>query len=181
MFAALTAEAATAGLLSEHSTQGLKPARLAGFVRRSNRRMKYSYAIHPQRRMIFLTYEGHFTVAQLIECTELLWADRDYDPTFNGIADITSIEPTADLGSLCAFISFMKAEKRTSSGRWAVITSSPLATAGALLYKRALAPRHMFEVFSTWECAGTFLQWEAPRPELKLCPLNTPPIASQVV
>lgn len=129
--------------------------------------MKFSYTIDQRGRIIFQSYSGRFTAEQVIACVRTLWADPLYDKTFAGIVDISAMEAGPDLADLHALIRFLKEERdQLSTGRWAVVTTSPIATAGAFFYQHAMAGKHHFEVFSTWEAASTSLHWFAPRPEL---------------
>jgi hypothetical protein len=129
--------------------------------------MKFSYTIDSQRGLIFQAYEGSFTLEQLIACTRCLWADPEYSPSFDGIVELSAMTPSARLPQLPGLLHFLKNDAHLSQGRWAAIATSPLATAGSLIYKRAMAPRHMFEVFSTWDAACTFLQIDAEKPLLR--------------
>ena len=131
--------------------------------------MKFSYAIDSQRHLIFQAYEGDFTLEQHIACTLRLWSDPAYDRTFNGIIDLSAMNSSAGLANLQPLMEFLKNDPRLSKGRWAAIVSTPVVTAGSLVYKRSMAPQHMFEVFSTWESACTFLQIETDRPQLYEC------------
>lgn len=129
--------------------------------------MKFSYTIDSQRRMIFQNYSGRFTADQIIACVRALWADPLYDKTLGGIVDISNMNAGPDLADLHVLIRFLNENReQLSTGRWAVVTTSPIATAGAFLYQHAMAGKHPFEVFSTWEAASTSLHWFAPRPEL---------------
>jgi hypothetical protein len=129
--------------------------------------MKFSYTIDQGNRIIFQNYSGRFTADQVIASVRALWADPLYDKTFGGIVDITGMEAGKDLADLHALIRFLADNRhQISTGRWAVITTSPIATAGAFFYQHAMAGKHPFDVFSTWEAASNSLHWFAPRPEL---------------
>lgn len=129
--------------------------------------MKFSYAIDPQRRMIFQSYSGRFTVTQVISCIRQLWDDPAYDRTFHGIADLTKMETGAGIEDLHTLLDFLRAsDARTSIARWAFVADSPLITACSLFYKQHMRSIHQIDVFSTWEAAGAWLHWRGPMPEL---------------
>lgn len=129
--------------------------------------MNFGYTIDTDRKLIFQVFEGRFSIAQLIACTRRMWSDPAYSKTYPGVVDISRMTPSAGLDDLTLLIDFLKLDMRTSTGRWAVITSSPAATAGSMIYKRRMAGHHVFEVFSTWESAFGFLQLEpAGRPAI---------------
>lgn len=120
--------------------------------------MKFSYTIDPQQKLVLERFTGRFTVAEIIESVRLLWTDPRFDRSFAGIVDISGMEPTHDLSDLRAVLGFLKEERaRISTGRWAIVATSPLATAGAFLYQKAMAGTHPLEVFSTHEAAVEWL------------------------
>lgn len=124
--------------------------------------MNYGHVIIPKTRIIYQVFEGTFSLDHLVACTRRLWADPAYSRTYNGITDVSRMTPGATLENLQGLTAFLKNEPRLSQGRWAVITSTPMATAGAMLYKREMAAHHPFGVFSTWESACAFLQLDLP-------------------
>ncbi len=119
--------------------------------------MKFTYAIHSDHQVIFQHYEGRFTTSDLIAATRQLWADPAYRREYNGIADASDVSLRVDLQDFGAFISFLAGRKEMSVGRWAVITASPLVTACAFIYKKAVSSQHKFEVFSSWDAACDFV------------------------
>ncbi|CAM3006037.1 hypothetical protein [Rariglobus hedericola] len=133
--------------------------------------MNYGYMIDSDRKVIFQAFEGRFSLTQIIACVRRLWNDPAYSKTYPGIVDISRMTPSAGLDDLNGLVDFLKSETQTSTSRWAVITSSPAATAGSMVYKRIMAGRHVFEVFSTWESACEFLQLEiTERPAIPFLP-----------
>jgi hypothetical protein len=128
--------------------------------------MKFGYTIDTERKIIFLRFSGPFDLNGFFAGIERLWADPDYRREYEGVADISAVENTYTLGDLHRVISFLKADPRTNTSRWAVITASPLAVAIAYVYKKAMASVHKLEVFSTWEAASAYVRWEFCRPVL---------------
>lgn len=128
--------------------------------------MNYGHVILHNERVIYQVFEGAFTVDQLIVCIRRLWADPGYSRRYNGIADISRMSSSASLDNLVNLIAFLQGQPQISQGRWAVITATPIVTAASMVYKRKMAARHPFGVFSTWESACGFLQLDMPlRPE----------------
>ncbi|MET0261526.1 MAG: hypothetical protein ABW223_01420 [Rariglobus sp.] len=126
--------------------------------------MTFGYTINEQRKMIFMRFSGSFDAAHFLSCIERMWADPAYRQDYEGVADITDVEPTYTMADLRNVIAFLRENKRTNTARWALITASPLAAACGYVYQKAMSSVHQLEVFSTWEAASSFLQWEAPRP-----------------
>jgi hypothetical protein len=136
--------------------------------------MHYGHSIDSDRQLIFQVFAGHFTVADIIECTRCLWDDPSYSTTHNGIVDITQMSPGAVIADLHSLTAFLKDHPKTSRSRWAVITDSPLVTAGSLFYKTLMSGRHSLEVFSTWEAACTYLQLDSFRPSEPVIKITRP-------
>ena len=129
--------------------------------------MKFRYSIDSQRQVIFQSFEGDFTVQQLIACIERLWSDPEYHRSFRGIVDLSAMGTGAIVLELPALLKFLKGNPRLSQGRWAAIATTPMATAASLLYRQDIAPEQTFGVFSTWEAACAFLQVDLERPALR--------------
>lgn len=119
--------------------------------------MQFDYEIYPEKRLIVTRYAGAFTLADLTKVARRLWSDARYARSFNGVVDLTDMGVSVGRSDFQALMDFVREHKDTSEGRWAAVASSPLATACGLLYKRALAKRHTFDVFSTFEAAGAFV------------------------
>lgn len=126
------------------------------------RRMNYGHVILPKQHVIYQVFEGSFTAEQLIACVRRLWNDPAYSKHYHGIADISRMVGGTSLERLVEIVIFLKDQPQLSQGRWAVITSTPIVTAAAMVYKREMAARHPFGVFSTWESACAFLQLDMP-------------------
>lgn len=137
-------------------------------------RMKFSYAIDADRRLIFQRYEGQLTLARLVSCLERLWADPAYRPTYDGLVDISAVTPQASFQDLQSFIEFVRQRPEHSRGRWAAVASSPFMTACSMLYQKALASHHAFAVFSSTEAAYSFLHIEHSPPPAEMQIWNAP-------
>lgn len=119
--------------------------------------MEFNYDIFPAERVITTRYAGRFTFANLMDTAEQLWADPRYSPHFDGVVDLTDTTLGVGMDDFRALVNFVRDHKKTSEGRWAAIAISPLPTACGLIYSRALAARHTFEVFATFAGASSFL------------------------
>lgn len=119
--------------------------------------MKAHYEIHSEKRLIFMRFTGAFTLAELTDVVKRLWADELYSRAYNGVIDATDSNAAVSRADFQALVEFVSAHKSTSEGRWAAVATSPLATACGMIYKRVMAKRHTFEVFSTLEAAGAFM------------------------
>jgi hypothetical protein len=119
--------------------------------------VQHQYEIRPAQRLILQRFRGKPSLADVLAATRRLWADPLYSKSYDGIADFSGASVGLSMDDLRALISFLRQHDQTTVGRWGVVASSPLATACAMIYRRALAPRHEFEVFSSWDAACDFL------------------------
>lgn len=133
--------------------------------------MHYGHTIDPERGFIYQELDGSFSAEQLIACTRRLWADPLYSKLFRGITNVSGVTFSPGLDDLQGLIAFLKTKPDTSQARWAVITTTPLVTAAAMVYQRRMTSQHPFAVFSTWEAACEFLQLDLPaRPDVTFFP-----------
>jgi hypothetical protein len=124
--------------------------------------MKFSYSIHPDRKLNVLRFSGAITIADITRSTEQLWADPLYDRTYNGIVNLQGVTtPRAGLEDIKALLAFYRHDK-TSVGWWTAIFSEPKPTALALIFKAALTGPFRLEIVSTWEAACRFLEMDVP-------------------
>jgi len=122
--------------------------------------MPFCFDILPEKRAIFVRFEGRFTLEQLLAAARELWADPRYSPAYDGLVDISAGSISIDMKDLRKLIAFLLDEPATSRGRWAAVATTPLAIAGGLLYRSAMKSRHVFDVFSTWEAACEFVMFD---------------------
>jgi hypothetical protein len=128
--------------------------------------MRFRYQIYPSSRAIVARFTGTWTLGELIKAIHELWSHPDYSPAFDGIVDLTARDVSVDIRELRPVLDFVRDNPRTSTGRWAAVADSPLATACGLIYRRALCSRHAFDVFSTREAACEFVGFQLGAGEL---------------
>lgn len=126
--------------------------------------MNFSYQIFEPQRAIVTRYTGTFTLTDLARSSEMLWSDPRYSRDYDGIADLSDQRASVSLTDLRSFFEFVMQRPALSSGRWAVVATTPFATACCFLYRNALGGRHPVEVFSTWEGAVSSLNLSLPTP-----------------
>lgn len=116
-------------------------------------RATFGYLIDPEQRAIAVRYAGTFSMQELVASARLLWADPRYSPNYVGVVDLSQASIGASMSDFRTVIDFVLGQASASRGRWAAVATSPLVTACAMIYRRAVIRRHPFEVFSTWEAA----------------------------
>lgn len=131
----------------------------------------FTYEILPEKRAIVIRFRGHFTRAALASAVERLWSDPRYRTDYVGIVDLSDTTVGMAMEDFRHIVEWVRGQDRTSVNRWAAVASTPLATACALLYRRAMADRQRFEVFSTWEAACRYIEVDLPPPEVAAVPM----------
>jgi len=123
----------------------------------------FGYQIYPEQRVIYVRYSGTFSFERLAATAKTLWGDPRYSRDYHGIVDFLHGPVSAPMADVRKLIELVQQSPHTSRGRWAAVTTAPVATALALVYGQALAQRHAFEVFSSWEAACDFIGTELDR------------------
>ena len=124
---------------------------------------QFSYEILPERQTIVTRYAGFFTLTDLLTSTRRLWADPRYSEKYNGLVDAADTGMGVEINDFRSLIEFVRDNPSASRGRWAIVTSTPLATVCGIIYQRAMAKQHTLEIFSTWEAACQFVNVEVRR------------------
>jgi len=125
--------------------------------------VSYSYTINPSKRIIIQRFDGSLTLSSIFEGTEKLWADPQYDRSFDGITDLSHSVATGSVEDVRALGKFVATRAQASTGRWAVVTNDPKITAFVLVFSR-LQSRPSLAVFSTWAAATAYMHVETPPP-----------------
>lgn len=121
--------------------------------------MEYRYEIYPASRAIVGRISGRARLEELMQLVHALWADPRYSPAFDGVMDLEKDFGLA-MSDFRPLLDYLRQHPRTSSGRWAVVTNSPLTTACGFIYRHTMAGRHSFDVFSTREAACAFVGFQ---------------------
>ncbi|MEJ1974597.1 MAG: hypothetical protein WDM96_19790, partial [Lacunisphaera sp.] len=123
--------------------------------------MKFTYTILPERRLNILRFKGSVSVQDITTVLQQFWADRRYNPEFNGIVSLEGVTTRAKMEDLKVLLDFLE-NRRQSVGWWAAILTEPKATALALIFKAAFHGSFNLEIVSDWEGACRFLQVDMP-------------------
>ena len=129
--------------------------------------MKFSYAIDPVRKIVFLRFEGMCNAGQVLVAISQLWADPGYDKTFDVYIDLTRMLNGAAFEDLNKLLDFLRDRDEVCTARIAAVTQSPVLTACGMLYQKAMSHRHAFAVFSSPEGARAHLNLHGPPPRLR--------------
>ena len=125
--------------------------------------MSYSHTINLKRRIIIQRFDGALSLSHVCEGIEHLWADGQYDRSFDGITDLSHSVVSGTVEDVRALSRFIIGRAQSSTGRWAVVTTDPRITAFVLVFSR-LTSKPTLSVFSTWAAATAFMQFETPPP-----------------
>lgn len=116
---------------------------------------EFHYKIYPRHSFIVTTFVGEIGMRDVTTALQEMWADPDYDPTFDGISDLSRAKVKGTPKDLAVFTQFMR-NPQLSIGRWAVVVCDARGTALSLLFQTANVLQKRMGVFSTWEAACSF-------------------------
>lgn len=88
--------------------------------------MRAHYEILPERGLVLETFEGRVTVAALVPFFQSLYADPAWDPSFDGLADLTAATIDMDFDDMTKLVGYMRSSGSASRGRWAFVVGSTL-------------------------------------------------------
>jgi hypothetical protein len=115
-----------------------------------------NYTIIPELKIIVECYKGQFTSVDGIDYKKNLYADKDYNPSYNLITDLRELEMHVkvedDIRELTTYFDFLKTivvERKV-----ALITNKPNQAVLAHLFKEIARNSIIeYEVFSTLDAA----------------------------
>lgn len=119
--------------------------------------MSFHYEISLEDRLILVRFEGAFSAPELIASTRELCADKDYYRGLDGLIDLREIAVAITPEEIEKLVEFTLSKKKRGYGRWAVLVTSPMATALTMLYQQKVSHEHPFAIFSTVEAAASYL------------------------
>lgn len=137
--------------------------------------MKFEYTILPEERLVLVRLEGPFFLTELTDSAAIICADVRYRRDYDGLIDLTSVEVTISPREIKDLITYTLSRQRPGVGRWAVLVTTPIATAFAMLYQNGLTARHHMSLFCTLEGASQFLDRTITRRFFDGIPVTTLP------
>jgi hypothetical protein len=131
--------------------------------------MDLYYTIYPDKNLVVASHRGTFEVREYIEHILCFMEDPLYQKNLDGVIDLSGISVEIMPSDMQVLFDFLTTHEKTPSGRWACITTTPLATAYTMIYQRAAIQHDSFGIFSTWEATERFMGCEIPRPDFLPC------------
>lgn len=119
--------------------------------------MPAKFEIFPKDEFILEVFDGKVFFNDIIEVTQKIWSHPDYDAEFDGISDLSKADVKLSRDEMNQFIAAIEESQKRVSGRLAIITSKPLATAFAILFEKKVRFNPGVKVFTTHEGAVHFL------------------------
>jgi hypothetical protein len=88
--------------------------------------MKAHYEIDSKRGLVIETFEGRVTLKALVPFFQGLYADPKWDPSYDGLADLTAATIDMDFDDMAKLVGYMRSSGSASRGRWAFVVGSAL-------------------------------------------------------
>ncbi len=120
--------------------------------------MAFQYTILTDQRLILARFEGPASLEEFKASAPLICSDSRYTRDFDGLLDLTEVKVSIDLSEVWDLVRFTEANRKEGYGKWAVIVTTPVATAFAMVYRQRAEPALPFLLFSTYEGAADYLE-----------------------
>ena len=119
--------------------------------------MSVQYTIDVDKRLIMVRFDGEVSDRQFVASASAICSDARYGRGFDGLIDVTGVEIDVNREDIKRLVDYTLSKRKHGHGKWAVLVSSPAATAYTMMYQQGVAPEHPFAVFCSWEGASGFL------------------------
>ncbi len=102
-------------------------------------RMRHEYTIDSDRRLVIQRYHGKTGIKDIFSMSEKNYGDPDYDPSFNGMVDMTDATLDISFREMLSFVSYIRRQPSRSTGKWALLMNSSPANFGIARMFQTLA------------------------------------------
>lgn len=119
--------------------------------------MPIKYTIYPEKSLVVERFMGRITAAEAQAAMKAIWADPAYEPSFDGIVDLTDATFAMSRSDMVNISELLLQSPRAGAGRLAIIASKPIETAFSFLFQSNTSLKRNVAVFSTWASVREFL------------------------
>jgi len=119
--------------------------------------MAFQYCILPEQSLIFARFAGSASISDLTAIASIICSDPAYVRSFDGLLDLTDLEVSIPVSDISELVSFTETSRKHGYGRWAILASTPIATAYTMIYRQRVTPALPVTLFSTYEAAARYL------------------------
>ncbi|GAB5522124.1 MAG: hypothetical protein RhofKO_43750 [Rhodothermales bacterium] len=123
--------------------------------------MPYSISFDAARKRVSIRMTGHILGTDLHEMIQHVWAAPDYDPSYDGVLDLVDATISIAPREVYDLVHIVRDSENHLRGRFAFISSHPLATAMSMLYQYRSHAERQVAVFSTLAAAEAWLDQAA--------------------
>ncbi|MBE2181241.1 MAG: hypothetical protein IAE97_12305 [Chthoniobacterales bacterium] len=120
--------------------------------------MPATFDVHPERKRVDVTLSGTMSVADLEQITMALHDSPGFDPSFDVFTDAREVRFVIEPKEVMEFADFYCKYLASTTGRSALLMSTPRETTLALIHKHAVRRRRTIEIFQTQEAALKWLE-----------------------
>lgn len=120
--------------------------------------MRLTYKLFPEHRLHLETIEGEITAGQLAIDSEAMFADPQFDASYDSIVDMRNASANMSRVELLGFAKIMQESGMFGKSKWALISNDPVLVALSEIFKNRLNEAKTIHVFSTVQAAADFIQ-----------------------
>jgi hypothetical protein len=119
--------------------------------------MAFRYTIVPAKWLILVRFDGQVSDREFVASTKAICSDPRYVWGFDGLIDLTGVAVAVTTEEIKKLVDYTLSKRKHGHGKWAVLVSTPAATAYAMLYQDGVSREHPFSLFCSWKGASEFL------------------------
>lgn len=118
--------------------------------------MSFTYQFEEEEKIIYLTFKGECNLEEIKESVHQITGDPNYKPHFHILTDIRNGRLAFQPNALTELAQLFEERFGGSTGKSAMLLSSPRETAMAMLHQKKVS--RTIELFSTREAALIWLK-----------------------
>ncbi|MCD6396543.1 MAG: hypothetical protein J7L71_03305 [Spirochaetaceae bacterium] len=88
--------------------------------------MIYNYSISPEKKIVRITADGNYSIANIKNLVELITKDDRYMPDFNSIVDIRKVKYTPVVSEIMEFSDFILTMKNSFKAKVVLVVNGEL-------------------------------------------------------
>src|SRR5690606_8905439 len=100
--------------------------------------MNFKYYIDKEQRIVIRSFHGEVSLNKLEKSLAKVWADPEYDVSYNGLADFRDCTLLFSKVMLSQIIKTVSDSALSLQGKVAILVSEPIAAAMATIYGEQL-------------------------------------------
>ncbi len=120
--------------------------------------MEYELQIIPEHCLVIEKISGEITLEAMIEKTQKLFSDPNYDPKYSGVVDLRKGITRMSKVELLGFANLINESEQFGKAPWAILGADPMVVALSQVFQLRLTDPDNLGVFSSVSEAARFLR-----------------------